>query len=149
MEKIPRDFKELLELLNAHKVEYLVVGGYALAFHGAPRFTGDIDLFVKPEGANAKRILSVLDEFGFGSLNFSESDFTSPDNVVQLGVPPVRVDIMTSLTGVSWEKAEAGKIRGSYGTTAVSFISKKDLIANKKALGRNKDMADIEALGDK
>jgi hypothetical protein len=149
MEKIPRDFEELLELLNAHKVEYLVVGGYALAFHGVPRFTGDIDLFVKPESANAKRILSVLNEFGFGSLNFSESDFTSPDNVVQLGVPPVRVDIMTSLTGVSWEKAEAGKIRGSYGTTAVSFISKKDLIANKKALGRNKDMADIEALGDK
>ena len=149
MEKIPRDFEELLELLNAHKAEYLVVGGYALAFHGVPRFTGDIDLFVKPESANAKRILSVLNEFGFGSLNFSESDFTSPDNVVQLGVPPVRVDIMTSLTGVSWEKAEAGKIRGSYGTTAVSFISKKDLIANKKALGRNKDMADIEALGDK
>ena len=149
MEKIPRDFEELLELLNAHKVEYLVVGGYALAFHGVPRFTGDIDLFVKPESANAKRILSVLNEFGFGSLNFSESDFTSPDNVVQLGVPPVRVDIMTSLTGVSWEKAEAGKIRGSYGTTAFSFISKKDLIANKKALGRNKDMADIEALGDK
>ena len=71
MEKIPRDFKELLELLNSHKVEYLVVGGYALAFHGAPRFTGDIDLFVKPEDANAKRILSVLDELGFGSLNFS------------------------------------------------------------------------------
>ncbi len=149
MEKIPQDFKELLELLNSHKVEYLVVGGYALAFHGAPRFTGDIDLFVKPEDANAKRILSVLNEFGFGSLNFSESDFTSPDNVVQLGVPPVRVDIMTSLTGVSWEKAQADKIRGSYGTTSVFFISKKDLIANKKAIGRNKDLADIEALGDK
>ncbi len=138
-------FKELLELLNSHKVEYLVVGSYALAFHGVPRFTGDIDLFVKPEDANAKRILSMLDEFGFGSLN----DFTSPDNVVQLGVPPVRVDIMTSLTGVSWEKAEAGKISGSYGETIVSFISKKDLIANKKALGRSKDLADIEALGDK
>jgi hypothetical protein len=147
--EIHKDFKELLELLNSHKVEYLVVGGYALAFHGAPRFTGDIDLFVKPEDANAKRILSALDEFGFGSLNFSESDFTLPDNVVQLGVPPVRVDIMTSLTGVSWEKAQAGKISGSYGTTGVFFISKKDLIANKKALGRNKDLADIEALGDK
>ena len=147
--EIHKDFKELLELLNSHKVEYLIVGGYALAFHGAPRFTGDIDLFVKPEDANAKRILSVLDEFGFGSLNFSESDFTSPDNVVQLGVPPVRVDIMTSLTGVSWEKAEAGKIRGSYGNTGVFFVSKKDLIANKKALGRTKDLADIEALGDK
>lgn len=149
MEKIPQDFKELLELLNSHKVEYLVVGSYALAFHGAPRFTGDIDLFVKPEEDNARRILSALDEFGFSSLKFSESDFTSPDNVVQLGVPPVRVDIMTSLTGVSWEKAQAGKISGSYGETIVSFISKKDLIANKKALGRSKDLADIEALGDK
>jgi hypothetical protein len=149
MEKIPQDFKELIELLNSHKVEYLIVGSYALAFHGAPRFTGDIDLFVKPEGDNAKHILAAIDEFGFGSLKFSESDFTSPDNVVQLGVPPVRVDIMTSLTGVSWEKAEAGKVRGSYGETIVSFISKKDLIANKKALGRNKDLADIEALGDK
>jgi hypothetical protein len=149
MEKIPQDFKELLELLNSHKVEYLVVGSYALAFHGAPRFTGDIDLFVKPEGANAKRILSVLDEFGFGSLNFSESDFTSPDNIVQLGVPPVRVDIMTSLTGVSWDKAQAGKVSGSYGDTIVFFIGKKDLVANKKALGRTKDLADIEALGDK
>jgi hypothetical protein len=149
MEKIPQDFKELLELLNSHKVEYLVVGSYALAFHGAPRFTGDIDLFVKPEDANAKRILAVLNEFGFGSLNFSETDFTLPDNVVQLGVPPVRIDIMTSLTGVSWEKAQAGKVRGSCGEVVVFYIGKKDLITNKKSLGRTKDLADIEALGDK
>jgi hypothetical protein len=149
MEKMPRDFKELLELLNSHKVEYLVVGGYALAFHGAPRFTGDIDIFVKPDSANAKRILAALAEFGFGSLNLSEADFTSPENVVQLGVPPMRVDLMTSLTGVSWEKAEAGEVRGNYGDTAARFISKEDLIANKKALGRNKDLADIDALGEK
>jgi hypothetical protein len=147
--EIYKDFKELLELLNSHRVEYLVVGSYALAFHGAPRFTGDIDLFIKPDSANAKRILAALAEFGFGSLNLSEADFTSPENVVQLGVPPVRVDIMTSLTGVSWEKAEAGKVRGSYGDTAARFISREDLIANKKALGRKKDLADIEALGEK
>ncbi|MGA2071357.1 MAG: nucleotidyltransferase [Sedimentisphaerales bacterium] len=149
MEKIPRDFKELLELLNSHKVEYLVVGSYALAFHGAPRFTGDIDLFVKPEQANAKRILAVLNEFGFGSLELSEADFTTPDNVVQFGVPPVRVDIMTSLTGVSWEKAQAGKVSGGCGEVIVFYIGKTDLIANKKSLGRSKDLADIEALGDK
>jgi hypothetical protein len=147
--EIHKDFKELLELLNSHKVEYLVVGSYALAFHGAPRFTGDIDLFVRPDFANAKRILEALAEFGFGSLNLSEADFVTPENVVQFGVPPVRIDIMNSLTGVSWEKAQADKIRGSYGDTVVFFISKKDLIANKKALGRNKDLADIEALGDK
>ena len=145
--EIQKDFKELLELLNAHKVEYLVVGGYALAFHGAPRFTGDIDIFIKPESENAKRILIALEEFGFGSMNLSESDFTSPKNVIQLGVPPVRVDIMTSLTGVSWQEAQAGKVAGNYGDTPVYFISKEDFIANKMALGRKKDLADLEALG--
>ena len=144
--EIQKDFKELLELFNAHKVEYLVIGGYALAFHGAPRFTGDIDLLVKPDSENAKRILNALAEFGFGSLDLSEADFTSPQNVIQLGMPPVRIDIMTSVTGVSWEKAKTGKVPGSYGDTTVHFISKDDLIANKQALGRKKDLADLEAL---
>ena len=146
--EIQKDFKELLELLNAHEVEYLVVGGYALAFHGAPRFTGDIDLFVKPDAQNAKRVLSALDEFGFGSLNLSQADFTSPDNVIQLGVPPVRVDIMTSLTGIPWDKARAGRTPGSYSGITVHFIGREDLIANKHALGRKKDLADLEALGE-
>ena len=145
--EIQKDFKELLELFNVHKVEYLIVGGYALAFHGAPRFTGDIDLLVKPDSDNAKRILDALHKFGFGSLDLSEADFISPDNVIQLGVPPVRVDIMTSLTGVGWEKAQADKVDGNYGNTATYFISKDDFIANKRALGRKKDLADLEALG--
>ena len=144
--EIQRDFKELLELFNAHSVEYLIVGGYALAFHGAPRFTGDIDLFVKADAENAKRILSALAEFGFGSLELSETDFTSGENVIQLGVPPVRVDIMTSLTGVGWQKAEAGKVSGNYGDTRVYFIGKNDFISNKRALGRRRDLADLEAL---
>ncbi|MHC4638379.1 MAG: nucleotidyl transferase AbiEii/AbiGii toxin family protein [Planctomycetota bacterium] len=145
--EIQKDFKELLELFNAHKVEYLIVGGYALAFHGAPRFTGDIDLLVKPDSENAKRILTALAEFGFGSLELSEADFTVSQRVVQLGVPPVRIDIMTSLTGILWEKAIAGKVPGNYGQTTVHFIGKEDLIANKKVLGRKKDLADLEALG--
>ena len=145
--EIQKDFKELLELFNAHKVEYLIVGGYALAFHGAPRFTGDIDLLIKPDSENAKRILTALAEFGFGSLELSEADFTASQRVVQLGVPPVRIDIMTSITGILWEKAMAGKVSGSYGQTSVHFIGKEDLIANKKALGRKKDLADLEALG--
>jgi len=145
--EIQKDFKELLELFNAHKVEYLVVGGYALAFHGAPRFTGDIDLLVKPDSENAKRILAALAEFGFGSLDISEDDFTVLQRVVQLGVPPVRIDIMTSLTGILYEKAMAGMVPGNYGEISVHFIGKEDLIANKKALGRKKDLADIEALG--
>ena len=147
--EIQKDFKELLELFNAHKVEYLVVGGYALAFHGAPRFTGDIDLLVKPDSENAKRILKAIVEFGFGSLDLTEADFTSPQNVIQLGMPPVRIDIMTSVTGVSWEKAIAGKVPGSYGDTTIHFISREDLIANKRALGRKKDLADLEALEEK
>jgi len=145
--EIPKDFKELLELLNSHKVEYLIVGGYALAFYGAPRFTGDIDLLVKADSENAGRILGALEEFGFGSLKLSEADFTSPNNVIQLGVPPVRVDIMTSLTAVDWEKAQANKVQANYGGTPTYFISKADFIANKRALGRKKDLADLEALG--
>jgi len=144
---LPNDFNELLELFNKHKVEYLIVGGYALAFHGAPRLTGDIDLLVRPTSENAERILRALDEFGFGSLNLSKDDFTTPGMVVQLGVPPVRIDIITRVSGVSWEKADAGKIAGRYADTPVFFISREDFIANKRATGRARDAADIEALG--
>jgi hypothetical protein len=147
--EIHTDFKELLELFNKHKVEYLIVGGYALAFHGAPRFTGDIDLFVRPARDNAKRILDALDEFGFGSLDLSEKDFTTPGQVIQLGVPPVRIDIITRVSGVSWEKANLDKVPGQYDQTLVFFIGREDFITNKKATGRKKDAADIEALGEK
>jgi hypothetical protein len=145
--EIRTDFKELLELFNKHKVEYLIVGGYALAFHGAPRVTGDIDLFVRPTAENAERILAALNDFGFSSLNLCKDDFTTLGMVVQLGVPPVRIDIITSVSGVSWEKADAGKVSGYYADTPVSFIGRDDFIANKKATGRTKDAADIEALG--
>lgn len=91
------DFKELLALFNAHKVQYLIVGGYALALHGSPRNTGDIDLFVKASGDNAKRIIQALEEFGFGGLGLKEKDFIRANQVIQLGVPPVRVDLITSL----------------------------------------------------
>lgn len=144
--EIQSDFRELLELFNAHKVEYVIVGGYALAFHGAPRFTGDIDLFVNSDRENAKKILQALKQFGFESLELSEEDFACPDRVIQLGVPPVRIDIMTSLTGVSWPQVAANKVSSSYGKTQVYFIAKEDFISNKKALGRKKDLADIEGL---
>lgn len=144
--EIHKNFKELLELFNAHKVEYVVVGGYALAFHGAPRFTGDIDILVRPDDNNAKRIIAALADFGFASLGLCEADFTKLNNVIQLGVPPVRVDIMTSLTAVTWDKARTGRVTGNYDRTTVYFIGRDDLIANKKALGRKKDIADLEAL---
>jgi len=146
--EIRTDFKELLELFNKHKVEYLIVGGYALAFHGAPRFTRDIDLFVRPTRDNAVRILAALHEFGFGSLDLSQEDFTTPGRVVQLGVAPIRIDILTRLTGVPWEKAAAGKASGLYGDVPVFFLGRDDFIANKRTTGRAKDAADIEALGE-
>ena len=145
---VQQDFKELLELLNAHKVEYLIIGAYALAFYGAPRFTGDLDIFVKPDNNNANKIKKALDEFGFGDLDLSDDDLTSPDRVIQLGVSPVRVDIMTSITGLTWEKVAKNKVSGEYGDVPVYFISKDDFIANKQALGRHRDLADIEALGE-
>jgi hypothetical protein len=146
--EIRTDFKELLELFNRHKVEYLVVGGYALAFHGVPRVTGDIDLFVRPADENAERILAALKEFGFGSLDLSRKDFTTPGMVIQLGVPPVRIDIITRVSGVPWEQANAGKVAGRYADTPVFFIGRDDFLANKRATGRAKDLADIEVLGE-
>jgi len=145
MEVYP-DFKELLALFNKHRVEYLVVGGYALAFHGAPRFTGDLDLYVRPDAGNARRILAALDEFGFGSLELTEDDFRLPGKVVQLGVPPIRVDLITSLSGASWKQADEGKARGTYGDVPVPFIGREAFLANKRATGRTKDLADAEAL---
>ncbi len=147
--EVQQDFKELLALFNAHKVEYIIVGAYALAFHGAPRFTGDIDILVRPLQENAKKILSALEDFGFGSVNLTIDDFQKSDHVVQLGHPPVRVDIVTSITGVTWEEADQGKQTGLYGDVPVFFLGKEQYIANKRATGRLKDRADLEALGEK
>ena len=142
------DFKELLALFNARHVEYLIVGGYALAFHGAPRFTGDLDIFVKPDAANAQRIMTALEDFGFASIGLNPSDFERPDQVVQLGVPPVRIDLITSITGVSWDEAWAGRVAGHYGDMPVHYIGLEQFIDNKRATGRTKDVADLEALGE-
>jgi hypothetical protein len=146
--EIRQDFKELLELLNTHKVEYVVVGGHALAFHGAPRYTGDIDILVKPDGGNAAKVMAALKDFGFGSMGLNADDFQTPGQIIQLGFPPVRVDIITSVSGVSWEEIFDGKAAGSYGPVNVSYIGRRELIRNKKATGRKKDLADVEALGE-
>lgn len=126
----------------------MIVGGHALAFHGAPRYTGDIDIYVRPDPANASRIIAALDEFGFGSVGLTAADFEEIDQVVQLGVPPVRVDLITSLTGVGWEEAFAGRAEGKYGDVPVHYLGRRQLVGNKRALGRRKDLADIEALGE-
>ncbi len=146
--EVQQDFKDLLALFNAHKVDYIIVGAHALAYHGAPRYTGDMDILVRPDSENAQRILRALDEFGFGSLGLKDEDFTTPDRVVQLGVAPVRVDIVTSITGVSWKDAAGGRRQGTYGDLQVYYIGKRQLILNKHALGRKKDLADLEAIGE-
>ena len=146
--EVQEDFKELLELFNVHKVKYLIVGGYALAYHGAPRYTGDIDIFVKPDTENALCVLKALNEFGFGSVDLKEEDFRSPNKVVQLGYPPVRIDIITSISGVSWDQAFKEREKGKYGNVPVYFIGRERYILNKRASGIKKDLADLEALGE-
>jgi hypothetical protein len=144
--EVQTDFRDLLALFNAHKVDYIIVGGYALAFHGVPRYTGDIDIFIKPDSKNAKRILLALDEFGFKSLKLTIDDFVNPETVVQLGVVPVRIDLLTSLTDLSWEEAFSGRVEGKYGDIIVHYLGRKEFIKNKRATGRKRDIADLEEL---
>ena len=146
--EVQQDFRDLLALFNTHKVDYIIVGAHALAYHGAPRYTGDIDIFVRPDSENAHHILCALEEFGFGSLGLTVEDFTVHGKVVQLGVAPVRVDIVTSLTGISWEEAYAHRVTGTYGDIQVYFIGREQFIQNKRAIGRKKDIADLEAIGE-
>jgi hypothetical protein len=142
------DYKELLELLNLHKVEYIIVGAYALAFHGAPRNTGDIDIYLHPTPENALKTLNALDAFGFGDLGLTSVDFEKGGNVIQLGTPPVRIDLLTSISGVSWEEAFSGKVDGTYGDVPVAYLGRAQYAANKRAIGRKKDLADLEAIGE-
>ena len=146
--EVQKDFRDFLALLNEHEARFMIVGGYALAHHGAPRFTGDIDVFVKPDHENAKRIINALADFGFSSLDLTIDDFLDQNKVVQLGLPPVRIDIITSISGVTWEEADASKEPGLYGDVSVFYIGKSQYITNKQAIGRTKDIADIEALGE-
>ncbi len=146
--EVQPDFRDLLELLNEHKVDYLIVGGYALAYHGAPRFTGDIDILLRSDQENARRVLAALAAFGFTFPNLTAQDFAIPNKVVQLGVPPVRIDMMTSISGVTWPEAVAAKEPGTFGDVPVAYIGRNEYIKNKRSAGRKKDLADLEALGE-
>lgn len=141
-----QDFKELLELLSANQVEYLVVGGFALGFHGAPRSTGDIDIWIRVSEENAKRMENVLNQFGLSSLGYRTSDFLDKNSVIQLGVPPVRIDIMMDISGVEFNDAYKNRVITENEGMVINYICKKDFIKNKKASGRLKDLADIESL---
>lgn len=143
---IPEDFKEFLQLLNSNNVEYVLIGGYALAYHGVPRYTGDIDLLIAKTGKNSEKILMVLEEFGMGSLGLEAQDFLTPDNVIQIGYPPLRIDILTDISGVSWQQVWKNKVFSNIADTKIAVISKEDLIQNKKASGRAVDLGDISRL---
>ena len=145
--EVQKDFKELLELLNFRGVEYLIVGGYALAFHGAPRYTGDLDVYVKPDPENASRIMEVLEELGFGAVGLKQEDFHVPEQIIQLGVPPVRIDIITSISGVTWDEALSGSVGVTFGGVPTRILGRREFIINKKAVGRSRDLADVEAIG--
>ena len=140
-----RDFKEFAELLNAHGVEYLVVGGYALAAHGHPRYTGDIDFWVRPSADNLERLLVALEQFGFGSLGLRVADFNG-DSVVQLGQPPRRIDLLSAIDGVDFEACFRRREQVDLAGVRLNIIGLEDFKANKRASGRLKDLADLESL---
>jgi hypothetical protein len=126
----------------------MIVGGYALAFYGSPRYTGDLDIYIRNDTFNAQRIMAALNDFGFGAVGLTVQDFVKPNNVIQLGVPPIRVDIINSLSGVSWKDAYNNRVQGTYGDVQVNYIGRDQFLSNKRAMGRKKDLADIEALGE-
>ncbi|WP_295791015.1 hypothetical protein [Mucilaginibacter sp.] len=144
-----RDFIDFIELLNIHSVEYMVVGAHALAFHGRPRHTGDLDIWIKPSVENADKMVNVLKDFGFESLRLTKEDFLKENYVTQLGHPPLRIDILNAISGVNFEEAYAGRIIGHEEDLTISFINIHDFIANKMATGRAKDWGDIDLLNNK
>lgn len=140
------DYLDFLKTLQKNEVIFMVVGGYALAAHNAPRFTGDLDIWVKPNPVNAKKIVTAIDEFGFGSLGITEKDFLSKEYFVQLGYAPVRIDITSDLSGVLFEEAWSRRKIIELGGLGIPFIGMEDLIKNKIASGRAQDIADVEKL---
>jgi hypothetical protein len=143
---IQPDFEELLRLLEEHDVDYMIVGGYAVAFHGYPRFTKDIDIFFSPDAENVARVRDALAAFGFPRDSLSDELLLDPKNIVTFGVTPVRVDFMGAIDGVSYETARANRVRGKYGSVEVFFIGRLDLIKNKLSTPRLRDKGDAEEL---
>lgn len=146
--RLQRDLREFIELLNSESVEFAIVGGWALGFHGYPRYTQDLDILIRATPENTVRLEIAIQRFGFGSLGLAAHDFLASGQVIQLGQPPNRIDLLTSLTGLSpseiWESIEPGELDG----LPVFFLNRSALIKNKKATGRPRDRADVEELGE-
>ena len=141
-----QDFKEFIELLIRNKAEYLIVGGYAVGIHGHPRYTGDLDIWLNPTPDNAELVLKSVNEFGFSSFKLTTSDFTKPGNVIQLGYPPLRIDLLTEIDGVTFEDCFKNKRQVTIDNLIVNFIGYEDLLKNKRESGRPRDIDDIDNL---
>jgi hypothetical protein len=141
-----RDFRDLLAAFNAQGVEYLVVGAHALAAHGHVRATKDLDVWVRPNSENARRVLNALQAFGAPLLDLTEADLATPGLIFQIGVPPVRIDVLTEIDGVEFAEAWPDRMVTKFADQPVAVLSKEHLIQNKRAAGRTQDLADIEKL---
>lgn len=144
--KLPPDFKEFLKLLDDKGVQYLVIGGYAVAYHGYPRATNDIDIWIAISPENARKTVAALREFGFDMPELSERPFLEPDRIIRMGNPPMRIEISTTISGVEFRQCYADRVMDTIDGIEVSFISLPDLKINKKASGRLKDLSDLENL---
>ena len=143
---LSKDFKEFIELLNENDVRYLVVGGYAVALHGHPRYTKDLDVWIELSPDNAIKILAALKDFGFGSLDLKPDDFLESNQIIQLGYPPHRIDILTTLTDLKFEDCYEAKVKVEIQGLHIDFIDIENLKKNKRATGRPQDLADAENL---
>ena len=144
--RIEKDFAELLQLFDKHKVKYCILGAFAVAFYAEPRYTKDMDILVEPTVDNGRRIIRALNEFGLGHLGLKEVDFCQKEKFFQLGYEPVRVDLLTSIQGMEFNDLWKRRIQGKYGKQKVSFISLNDLIKSKQIANRKQDIADLEKL---
>lgn len=144
--KLPSDLRAFVESLNFAGVKYVVVGGYAVSYHGRPRFTGDIDFFIEASVENGTRVVRALDHFGFGSIDVKAEDFAHPDQIFQFGFPPNRIDIITHIDDVTFDEAWGARITDTLDGLDVAYISKEHLLRNKRATNRPKDQGDLDAL---
>ena len=140
------DFDEFVGSLIAHGVEFLIVGAYALAFHSAPRFTGDLDVFVQPTLDNAAKLIATVRAFGFPVAELEPKDVIDPRRILQMGEEPVQIHVMSAISGVSWDEAWRNRVDGACGSQRAAFLGRETFLQNKRAAGRPKDIADIDAL---
>jgi len=140
------DFDEFIGSLIAHDVRFMIVGAYALALHGAPRFTGDLDILVEPALENASRLITAVRSFGFPVEELSAEDLVEPRRMLQMGVEPVQIHVMSDISGVTWDEAWADRVTARLGSHDVSILGRTTFLRNKRASGRPKDLADIDAI---